>query len=210
MVENKKILADIKYLSQFCHTGNLEVFHSVLNKYCRKRLHFILKGMVARTQLVVLNYNCGSNNTQATTKDGKRRYKQIFSKVTQNWVVKKMFETEDWEYIHELSSFTLEASPDTTVNKLPRIGSILSNIAPSEKPDKEEAIENMKTRFKILFYFLKNTFIYKIIAKHFYYIMNIVFVACSVYLHFIFYTITITKLRNDVYILLKRNYKFYR
>ena len=158
--------------------------------------------MIARTQLVVLNYNCGSNNTQATTKDGKRRYKQIFSKVTQNWVVKKISQPKDREYIHELLIYTLEASPDTTGDKLPRIGSIPPNIAPIEKPDKEEAIENMKTRFKILFYFLKNTFIYKIIAKHFYYIMNIVFVACSVYLHFIFYTMTITKLQIEVHILL--------
>ena len=149
VVENKKILADINHLSKFCHTGNLEVFHSVLDKYFPKRLHFTLEGMIARTQLAVLDYNCGSNNTQATTKDGERRYKHIFSKVTQNWVVKKISKTKDREYIHELLSSTLEASPDTTGDKLPRIGSILPNIAPVEKPDKEEAIENMKTRFKI-------------------------------------------------------------
>ena len=89
VVENKNILTDIKYLSKFCHTGNLEVFHSVLDKYFPKRLHFTLEGMIARTQLAVLDYNCGSNNTQATTKDGERRYKHIFSKMTQNWVVKK-------------------------------------------------------------------------------------------------------------------------
>ena len=129
--------------------------------------------------------------------------------MTQNWVVKKISETKDREYIHELLSSILEASPDTTGDKLPRIGSIPPNIAPIEKPDKEEAIKNMKTRFKILFYFLKNTFIYKIIAKHFYYIMNIVFVACPIYFHFIFYTMTITQLQNKVYILLKRSNKFY-
>ena len=149
VVENKKILADIKHLSKFCHTGNLEVFHSVLDKYFPKRLHFTLEGMIARTQLAVLDYNCGSNNTQATTKDGERRYKHIFSKVTQNWVVKKISKTKDREYIHELLSSTLEASHDTTGDRLPRTGSILQNIAPIEKPDKEEAIENMKTRFKI-------------------------------------------------------------
>ena len=149
MVENKNILTDIKYLSKFCHTGNLEVFHSVLDKYFPKRLHFTLEGMIARTQLAVLDYNCGSNNTQATTKDGERRYKHIFSKMAQNWVMKKISKTKDREYIHELLSSTLEASPDTTGDKLPRIGSILPNIAPIEKPDKEEAIENMKTRFKI-------------------------------------------------------------
>ena len=145
VVENKKILADIKHLSKFCHTGNLEVFHSVLDKYFPKRLHFTLEGMIARTQLAVLDYNCGSNNTQATTKDGERRYKHIFSKVTQNWVVKKISETKDREYIHELLSSTLEASPNTTGDKLRRISSIPPNIDPIEKP----AIENMKTRFKI-------------------------------------------------------------
>ena len=145
VVENKKILADIKYLSKFCYQGNLEVFHSVLNKYCPKRLHFTLGGMIAKTQLAMLDYNCGSNNTQIATKDGKRRYKQIFSKVTQNWVVKKISQPKDREYIHELLIYTLEASPDTTGDKLPRIGSIPLSIAPIEKPDKEEAIENMKT-----------------------------------------------------------------
>ena len=90
--------------------------------------------MIAKTQLAMLDYNCGSNNTQVTTKDGKR---------------KKISETKDREYIHELLSSTLEASPDITGDKLPRIGSILPNISPIDKPDKEEAIENMKTRFKI-------------------------------------------------------------
>ena len=55
VVENKKILADIKYLSKFCHAGNLEVFDSVLNKFCPKRLHFTLEGMIARTQSAVLD-----------------------------------------------------------------------------------------------------------------------------------------------------------
>ena len=63
----------------------------------------------------------------------------------QNWVVKKISETKDREYIHELLSSTLEASPNTTGDKLRRISSIPPNIDPIEKP----AIENMKTRFKI-------------------------------------------------------------
>ena len=69
--------------------------------------------MIARTQLAV-DYNCGSNNTQAKIKDGKQRYKQFFSKVTQSWVKKKISETKNREYIHELSSCILVASSDTT------------------------------------------------------------------------------------------------
>ena len=61
--------------------------------------------------------------------------------MTQNWVMKKISETKDREYIHELLSSTLEAFPDTTGDKLPRISSIPPNIAPIKKP----AIENMKT-----------------------------------------------------------------
>ena len=55
--------------------------------------------------------------------------------------MKKISETKDREYIHELLSSTLEAFPDTTGDRLPRISSIPPNIAPIEKP----AIENMKT-----------------------------------------------------------------
>ena len=67
---------------KFCHTGSLEVFDSVLDKYCPKRLHLTLDGMIARTQSAVSEYNCGSSHTQATTKYGKHRHKQILSKVT--------------------------------------------------------------------------------------------------------------------------------
>ena len=106
----------------------------------------------------------------------------------------------------DILSATLEASPGTRGDKLPRIGSIWSNIDPIEKPEKKNSWKQ-ENLIWIWFYFQKNTFIYKIIEKHFHYLTNIVFVACSVYLRFIFYIMTITKLLNEKYILLKRNYK---
>ena len=45
------------------------------NKYYPKRLYFMLEGIIARTQLAMLDYNRGTNNTQITTKDGERKYK---------------------------------------------------------------------------------------------------------------------------------------
>ena len=106
----------------------------------------------------------------------------------------------------DILSATLEASPGTRGDKLSRIGSIWSNIDPIEKPEKKKSWKN-ENLIWIWFYFLKNTFIHKIIEKHFHNLANIVFVACSVYLRFIFYIMTITKLLNEKYILLKRNYK---
>ena len=49
VVEKKKILEDINYLSKFCHAESLKIFHSILNKYFRKELHFKLKDNTART-----------------------------------------------------------------------------------------------------------------------------------------------------------------
>ena len=104
-------MADVKYLSKFCNTGSLELFQSVNNKYCPKMLHFTLEGIIVKTLLAALDYNCGSNNTQATTNDGERRCKQVFSKVMQNW-------TKDREYINELLPSTLEVSPESRWNYL--------------------------------------------------------------------------------------------
>jgi hypothetical protein len=40
VVFDKRLQKDIKKLSDFHHTGELEVFHSLLTKYCPKREHF--------------------------------------------------------------------------------------------------------------------------------------------------------------------------
>ena len=79
---------DLKYLSNFNHTATLEVYHSLHNKYCPKRLHFSYEGMIACSQLVVLDFNPGDGLKQAETKLGELRFKQQFSKVTQQGLQK--------------------------------------------------------------------------------------------------------------------------
>lgn len=61
VVLQPKLLNDLSRLTEFCHTGGVEVYHSMLLKYCPKRHHFSHKGMVARTQLAAIdnNYNSG-------------------------------------------------------------------------------------------------------------------------------------------------------
>lgn len=148
LVNSKRTLSDLHYLIKFCHTGNLEVYYSVINKYCPKRIHFSLLGMIARTQLAVLDFNSDSNRNQATRKDGTLRYKQVFSRVTQNWVVKKIVEQKDTKYRDELMALMSNIiSTDLETLPLPCIPEIPQNIAPLEKPNKDEAIRNMITRF---------------------------------------------------------------
>ena len=45
------LLRDLQYLTDFSHTGSLEVYHALVNKYCPKIRHFSNAGMVRRTQL---------------------------------------------------------------------------------------------------------------------------------------------------------------
>ena len=66
IVNDKTILNDMKYLTEFRHTGNLEVYHSLLLKYCTKRLHFSMAGMIARTELAIMDFNSGVQREQAT------------------------------------------------------------------------------------------------------------------------------------------------
>ena len=82
VVKEKTLLNDLQHLTEFNHTGQLEVYHSSYNKYCPKRLHFGWNGMVARSELAILDHNSGTDCAQAKTADDKNRYKLSFSKVT--------------------------------------------------------------------------------------------------------------------------------
>lgn len=141
LIENKKTLSDLHYLTRFCHTGSLEVYHSVINKYCPKRIYFSLLGMIARTQLAVLDFNNNSNRSQATRKDGALRYKQIFSRVTQNWVVKKIVADKRSKYLEELMVLISTTSSSDLENlPLPDVPFIPENIAPLEKAKKRKLL----------------------------------------------------------------------
>ena len=70
IVCNKTLLRDIKMLTGFHHTGALEVFHSLLLKYCPKRQHFSYIGMQARIELAILDHSYNTNRKQAITKKG--------------------------------------------------------------------------------------------------------------------------------------------
>ena len=149
IVTNKDLLNDLKYLTDFNHTGNLEVYHALLNKFCPKRLHFSMYGMIARTQLAVLDHNCGTNVGQAKTKDNKLKFKQSYSKVTKTWCLKSVAEKKVRHYIYDLLAETIKIKTLRVNAPLPNIPQLPQNIAPVEKPDKETAIKSRITRFAV-------------------------------------------------------------
>jgi len=74
-------------LTDFCHTGGLEVYHSLVLKYCPKREHFSYKCMVARIQLAALDNNYNTGRKQAVIKEGERKGEACFPKMHKQWVV---------------------------------------------------------------------------------------------------------------------------
>ena len=108
VVLNTKLLKDIAKLTDFCHTGKMEVYHSMMLKYCSKREHFSYKGMVARTQLAALDNNANTGRSQAQIKEGERageaRYKLCFPKANKRWVVKPINEKKSFQYLSGLLS----------------------------------------------------------------------------------------------------------
>ena len=146
------LLKDIPKLTKFCHTGMLEVFHSLLTKYCPKRQHFGYKGMMTRIQLVALDHNYNIDREQATTSKGIKRYKVVFPKATKAWVAKPIAETKSYQYLHEISTSVLKrrSMEHTPIRhhkaKAPPVD-LPKNIAGHKQPPKEEIIRRTSTRF---------------------------------------------------------------
>ncbi|XP_056407077.1 uncharacterized protein LOC130298188 [Hyla sarda] len=92
MIKDNRLQKDLRQISYFCHTGDLEVFHSALTKYRPKRLHFSANGMIARTQLAALDHNFNVNRSQAVVKKqcessgpvGTPRYNVAYQKLERN------------------------------------------------------------------------------------------------------------------------------
>lgn len=79
VIKTQYLLEDLKHLTVFNHACILEVYHSVYNKYCTKRLHFLHPAIVARTELATLDFNTGVGLEHAKTKKSKLRCKQHYS-----------------------------------------------------------------------------------------------------------------------------------
>ena len=51
IVLDKKLLEDLSYLTKLGHTGVLEIYHSLHNKWAPKKQHFSYLGMLVRSNL---------------------------------------------------------------------------------------------------------------------------------------------------------------
>ena len=147
IVFDKNLLEDLPFVVEFSHTGILEIYHSLYNKWAPKRKHFSYGGMLARTQLAVMDFNQGSKLEQATTASGEKRYNIQFSKVTKNWSAKPIKKQKDKSYLHKMIDETIECAKNKVIPEKPHVPLLPQNIASIPKPNKKDVIENQKSRF---------------------------------------------------------------
>ena len=161
------LLRDMKKLVGFHHTGSLEVFHSLLLKYCPKRQHFSYVGMQARIELAILDHNYNTQRKQATTKDGtkiiilhlclmyiftegKVRYLIVFPKGRKSWVAKPILKEKDYTHLCHIMEDVVQLRLDEHRQELfdyDKPDFIPQNIASIEQPPKQEVITQHISRF---------------------------------------------------------------
>ena len=157
VVADKRLLKDIRQLAHFCHTGMLEVYHSMLLKYAPKRQEFDFPQMAARLQLAALDHNSNVGRAQAVVKregpntaaKGELRHRTRFSKATHQWVVEPIKEQKSYSFADDILHEALETR--LSGNTLARIDAphIPRNIAPVQMTStKEEMVRQKRTRFE--------------------------------------------------------------
>ena len=125
------------HLTKFSHTGVLEVYHSVLNKWAPQSTHFSYKRMIARCKLAAIGFNQGQKLGQAKTMSGNKRFNVCFSKVTKSWAVKPVKEQKSMAMFSELVDQTVKAVIEKTTLEEKENIKIPKNITPIPKPDKK-------------------------------------------------------------------------
>ena len=69
--------------------------------------------------------------------------------MTQNRVAKKISQRKDKSYLEELMGETLKKKQENRNVEAPKLpAKVPKHIASKEKPDKDEAIKNIRTRFE--------------------------------------------------------------
>ena len=147
VVTNNKLLKDICKLTEFHHTGQLESYHSLMTKYVPKREHFCYNGMVARTQLAILDHNNNVNRSQAEVKQGankgEKRFKLVCSKQRKNWVAKEIKTPKSTAYVEGLMEHVMQCKKGKKLKKY-KPPKQAKCIAPTPKPSKQEVINDKR------------------------------------------------------------------
>jgi hypothetical protein len=118
-----------------------------MTKYVPKRQHFCYNGMVARTQLAVLDHNANVDRTQAKASkgpnEGEQRYKIACGKQRKNWVAKEIKTPKIYSHIEGMMNDVIRSQEGKKFKYKPKKQA--KNIAPLPRPPKQDVIDKLHT-----------------------------------------------------------------
>ncbi|CAL9703822.1 unnamed protein product [Knipowitschia caucasica] len=148
-VFTNNVIKDIRQLSPNSVTSGVKSFHSLLNHFAPKMLHFSYHGIEARYRLAILHHNENANRSQAKTKDGQDRYNLVYPKFKKgSHTLCKIFEGATYNYIDPLMACVCKRllAGEKYLAEKSKPPPLTSQC---NKVTKEDAIRQHKTRFKL-------------------------------------------------------------
>ena len=95
IVTDKHLLKDLDCVSKFHHIANLEVYHSLLNKYCAKILSFSYADKYARIQHPLLDHSCD-------VRESRVKLLLVYWKVSASWIIKTILVNENRNWFKKI------------------------------------------------------------------------------------------------------------
>ncbi|CAN2388471.1 hypothetical protein PRIEUP_LOCUS16417 [Pristimantis euphronides] len=116
IVLNKKLQQNLRHVSHFSNSTELEVYHGATSKYLPKRDTFFVEDLVARTQLAILDHNNNVKHVQAMVKHAsnlcdplfKPRFYNMGNNARKQWFQRSLYETSNHEFLIVIMRKVLE------------------------------------------------------------------------------------------------------
>lgn len=139
VVTNKLFLRDLARVTMFCHTGQIEVYHSMLLQYAPKRIYFPYDAMKARLLVAALDWN-GQERDLVTDKDGNPVQDTVYQKRTKKWVLRNKYSIKK-THVKKLMLRILQVKEQGI--ELPPISAPanLTTVATVPKPEKSTLVK---------------------------------------------------------------------
>ena len=135
VVTATQFLNALPQVTKFCHTGELEVFHSMLLKYCPKRQHFHYESMVGHLNLASLAWNLQTHEIR-TNEDGDPVESVYWNKRRKDWVKRIEYIVTSDNHVEPLMLRILEVKADNIqIHAAQKPASIPKHVAKKPKPD---------------------------------------------------------------------------
>ena len=128
----------------------MKVNHSSCNKWLPKSTHFSYQGIIARNQLVAIDFNLCSKLSQAESKSRGKRFNVTYSKATNNWSAKSIKEKKNRSVFEKLVSHVYEVAANGDHLAKPMLAILSKTTASVEKSCKSPVIVNQRSHFRSL------------------------------------------------------------